>query len=404
MAVELFAGGVTAASGFKAAGVIADVKGRGGDKKDVAVMYSTVPAAAAAVFTTNQVKAAPVLLSQQRLQAGTLQAIVINSGNANACTGAQGMQDAEAMSTLAAEALSLSPAAVAVASTGVIGVPLPMDRIAKGVSGAAAQLSPDGGHDAALAIMTTDTFHKEIATRLTLGGKTVTIGGMAKGSGMIHPNMATMLGFVTTDAAVAPAALQQALQAANAASFNMITVDGDTSTNDSLYLLANGAAGNPTLTADSPEFPAFQAALQEVLTHLAKAIAGDGEGATKLLEVQVVGATSVEEARRAARSVCGSALVKTAMFGEDANWGRIVCALGYSGAQLDQNKVDLWVGPMQMLQAGTPVPFSEEEAAGILANKEITIKADLHLGNGGATAWGCDFSYDYVKINGDYRT
>ena len=402
--IEEFAGGFTSPSGFMAAGVRADIKGRGGEKEDVAVLYSTVPASAAGVFTTNKVKAAPVILTQQSIASGKLQAIAVNSGNANACTGIPGMKDAETMAALTGQALGIEAAAVAVSSTGVIGVPLPMDRLAQGLKEAAGKLSASGGAAAARAIMTTDTFAKEWGAKVIIGGKTVTVGGMAKGSGMIHPNMATMLSFVATDAAIAPAVLHEALVAANAASFNMITVDGDTSTNDCVLILANGAAGNALITGPGPDFDAFQAALAAVLTHLAKLVAKDGEGATKLLEVQVQGATGTSDARKAARSVAASALVKTAMFGADANWGRILCALGYSGAELDQDRVDLWIGPIQLMQAGAPVPFDEDATLQILTQKEVVIRADLHLGDGTATAWGCDFSYDYVKINGSYRT
>lgn len=397
-------GGVTAPAGFKAAGVRADVKGNGGGKKDVAILASQVPCTAAGVYTTNVVKAAPVLITQERTETGRLQAIVANSGNANACTGEQGMQDAADMARLAAEALGLEAAAVGVASTGVIGVHLPMERVAAGIAAAAAALSPEGGDDAAQAIMTTDTFSKQIAVQVDLGGVPVTIGAMAKGSGMIHPNMATMLGFVTTDADVEPAALRTALQKATARSFNMITVDGDTSTNDMVVALANGMAGNQKVMLCTSQYEEFAAALEHVLTYLAREIARDGEGATKLIEVQVKGAASLPDARKAARSVCGSSLVKAAVYGEDANWGRVLAALGYSGAQFNPNKVDLWLGELQMMAAGAPVAFDEEAAAQVLKGKEVCFIADLHAGEAEATAWGCDLTYDYVKINGSYRT
>jgi len=329
---------------------------------------------------------------------------VANSGNANACTGEQGMQDAADMARLAAEALGLEAAAVGVASTGVIGVHLPMERVAAGIAAAAAALSPEGGDDAAQAIMTTDTFSKQIAVQVDLGGVPVTIGAMAKGSGMIHPNMATMLGFVTTDADVEPAALRTALQKATARSFNMITVDGDTSTNDMVVALANGMAGNQKVMLCTSQYEEFAAALEHVLTYLAREIARDGEGATKLIEVQVKGAASLPDARKAARSVCGSSLVKAAVYGEDANWGRVLAALGYSGAQFNPNKVDLWLGELQMMAAGAPVAFDEEAAAQVLKGKEVCFIADLHAGEAEATAWGCDLTYDYVKINGSYRT
>lgn len=401
----LTGGGVTTAAGFTAAAVAADVKGNHTGKLDIAVLAAAAgPVAAAGVFTTNKVKAAPVLLSQQRLTAGTLRAVVVNSGNANACTGEKGMTDAQEMTAITAEVLGCAPEQVAVASTGVIGVPMPMVRVASGVRLAAGSVSANGGAAAAQAIMTTDTVAKEVAIAATVGGRRVVIGGMAKGSGMIHPNMATMLGFVTTDAPVEPQALQVALAAANAASFNMITVDGDTSTNDSLYVLASGAAGGNVIQLGTPAFNEFQAALQYVLTVLAKKIAADGEGATKLLEMQVGGALTEVDARKAARQVCASALVKTALFGNDANWGRILCALGYSGADFDASKVDLWLGDLPMMQAGAPVPFDEEAAIEVLKQPQVVVKADLHAGDASAVAWGCDFSYDYVKINGSYRT
>lgn len=402
--MEHIKGGVTAPAGFLAAGVQADIKGKGGSKKDVAILFSKLPCAAAGVYTLNKVKAAPVVLSQQRTAAGRLQAVVVNSGNANACTGEQGMKDAIAMAELTARALGLEPEAVAVASTGVIGVPLPMDRIASGISKAAASVSPAGGADAAAAIMTTDTFDKQVALRFELGGAPVTIGAMAKGSGMIHPNMATMLGFVTTDAAIDQRTLAMALKEATDRSFNMITVDGDTSTNDMVIAMANGLAGNPTVVVGSTLFDGFATALEGALIYLAKEIARDGEGATKLLEVRVRGARSREDARKAAKSVCSSSLVKAALFGEDANWGRVLCAMGYSGADFNPDQVDLWLGPVQMMKAGAPLPFDEEAAVRVLKEKTVVFTADLHEGGYEAVAWGCDLSYDYVKINGSYRT
>ena len=402
--MQTIAGGVTAPSGFLAAGVVADIKGKGGDKKDVAVLFSRVPCSAAGVYTRNKVKAAPILVSQPRTAAGRLQAVVINSGNANACTGEQGIKDAEAMAELAARALGLEPQAVAVASTGVIGVPLPMDRVAKGIRAAAASISEDGGAAAAAAIMTTDTTDKQAAVRFELGGVPVTIGAMAKGSGMIHPNMGTMLAFVTTDAAVDATALQVALKAATEKSFNMVTVDGDTSTNDCVIALANGMAKNPLVVLGSALYDTFARALDAVLIDLAKQVAADGEGATKLLEVQVRGAASQQDARLAARAVCASSLVKAAVFGADANWGRVLCALGYSGAEFDPLKVDLWLGDMPMMKAGAPVAFDEGAALKLLQEKTVLFIADLHAGSEAATAWGCDLTYDYVKINGAYRT
>lgn len=397
-------GGVTAPQGFLASGVAADIKGKGGTKKDVAVLFSKVPCAAAGVFTTNKVKAAPVVLTEERTKTGHLQAVVVNSGNANACTGEQGLKDAAAMADLTARALGLEPAAVGVCSTGVIGVPMPMDRVKAGIAKAAAVVSPDGGQAAAEAIMTTDTCDKQYAVRFDLNGVPVTMGAMAKGSGMIHPNMATMLAFVTTDAAVDPVALKTALKEATEKSFNMITVDGDTSTNDTLLVLANGLAKNPPVVLGSALYDTFAAALEQVLIQMAKAIARDGEGATKLMEMRVKGAPNVADARKAAKAVCGSSLVKAALFGEDANWGRVLCALGYSGAEFDPAKADLWVGDVQMMKAGTPLAFDEAAAAKVLAEKTVVMTADLHSGDAEATAWGCDLTYDYVKINGSYRT
>lgn len=397
-------GGVTAPVGFLASGVAADVKGNQRGKKDVGILFSRRPCAAAAVYTTNKVKAAPILLTEERTRTGSLQAVVFNSGNANACTGEQGMADARRMAELAARALGLEAAAVAVASTGVIGVAMPMERVAAGIARAASAISEQGGHDAALAIMTTDLVDKQYALRFDLGGVPVTIGAMAKGSGMIHPNMATMLGFVTTDAAIDPAALRAALKAANDRSFNMITVDGDTSTNDMALVLANGLARNPKVVLGTTLYETFATGLERVLVHLAKAIARDGEGATKLLEMRVKGARSLEDARRAAKAVCGSSLVKSALFGEDANWGRVLAALGYSGAEFDPAKVDLWLGDVQMMAAGTGLAFDETAAAAVLKEKSVVFTADLHEGPHEAIAWGCDLTYDYVKINGSYRT
>jgi glutamate N-acetyltransferase/amino-acid N-acetyltransferase len=402
--MRVIQGGVTSPVGFLAAGVQGNIKGIGGTKKDVAILCSSVPCSAAGVYTTNIVKAAPVVLTEPRTRSGQLQAVVINSGNANACTGEQGMKDAIAMADVAASALGLKPEQVGVASTGVIGVALPMDRIVAGITKAAAAITPEGGQAAAEAIMTTDTRDKQVAVQLEVGGALVTIGAMAKGSGMIHPNMATMLGFVTTDAAIEPGALQVALKAATDQSFNMITVDGDTSTNDCVIALANGLAGNSQITLGTALYDLFAGALEQVLIHLAQEVARDGEGATKLLEVRVEGAASLDDARKAAKSVCRSSLVKAAVFGEDANWGRVLCALGYSDATFDANQVDLWLGDLQMMAAGAPLPFDEERAAVILAAKTVVFTAALHAGNLSAVAWGCDLTYDYVKINGSYRT
>jgi glutamate N-acetyltransferase/amino-acid N-acetyltransferase len=397
-------GGISAPLGFMASGVPADLRGKGDTKKDVALIFSEAPAVAAGVFTKNSVKAAPILVTQEVLQQGMLQAIVINSRNANACTGQQGIEDAKEMCNLTAHALQIDLGKVAVSSTGVIGVPLPMERMAPGILAAAANLNKKGNSDAAVAIMTTDTYPKEIALQLELGGTTITIGGVAKGSGMVHPDMATILGFITTDAKISLDALKMALKKGNEDSFNMISVDGDTSTNDMVLAMANGLAGNPEIQVGTPLFEEFANALKYVLIFLAKEVARDGEGATKLLEVQVQGAISVEDAKIAARSVCSSLLVKTAIFGKDANWGRILCALGYSGAAFDPNSVDLYIGNVQVMEKGTPLVFDEAAALEILSQSQVLVTANLHGGKASATSWGCDLSYDYVKINGAYRT
>ena len=401
-------GGVTAAAGFLAAGVRAAIKSKKPDKKDVALIYTEREATIAGVFTQNQYAAAPVGWCRQVVKGGKGYAIIANSGNANACTGQQGEEDARAMATQTGVKLGVPAEKVLVASTGVIGVELPMDRITAGIDMVAEGLSAAGGYDAALAIMTTDTFPKEYAIQCEIAGKTVTIGGMAKGSGMIHPNMATMLGFITTDAVVAPDALQQALKAAADVSFNMVTVDGDTSTNDSLMVMANGASGNEEIMAGTADYAVFAAALKQVCIALARMIAKDGEGATKLITIHALHMQSLDDAKKAAKAVAASSLVKAAFFGEDANWGRIICAVGYSEASYDPRKVSIWLeskaGKEQVMADGAPYPFSEERAAQILAEDEITVIMDFADGEASATAWGCDLSYDYVKINGDYRT
>ena len=394
-------GGVTAARGYLAAGVAAGIKN---DKRDLAVLYSPEPAVVAGVFTTNIVKAAPLQVTMARLENNRAQALVVNSGNANACNGEQGFIDAVAMAAEAARQLGLPEDEVLVSSTGVIGQPLPMDKIIPGVEQAVQELHADGGHDAALAITTTDTVPKEYAVQVDLGEQTVTVGGMAKGSGMIHPNMATMLAFITTDAAVSPDALTQILRGAVDDSFNMITVDGDTSTNDMVLIMANGAAGNQEIQSQGHDYDLFQAAVTEGGTKLAVAVVKDGEGATKLLEIRVRNANSRDDARRVAKAVAASSLVKSAFFGADANWGRILCAAGYSGARFNPEKVDIFLGPLQVAGDGGALPFSEEVAAGILNKDQITVDIDLKDGGAGATAWGCDLSYEYVRINGSYRT
>lgn len=394
-------GGVPAARGYLAAGVPAGIKG---DKRDVAVLYSPEPAAVAGVFTTNIVKAAPLQVTMARLENNRARALVVNSGNANACNGEQGLKDAEVMAAEAANLLGLPEDEVLVSSTGVIGQPLPMDKVITGIRRAVEALHAEGGHDAALAIMTTDTVSKEYAVQVDIGGQIVNVGGMAKGSGMIHPNMATMLAFITTDAAVSPEALTQLLRWAVDDSFNMITVDGDTSTNDMVLIMANGAAGNQEIQSSGQGYDLFRDAVARVCTELAVAVVKDGEGATKLLEIRVRNASSREDARRAARAVAASSLVKSAFFGADANWGRILCAAGYSGAKFKPEKVDIFLGPLQVAGDGGAMPFSEEQAAEILQEAHITVDIDFKDGSACATAWGCDLSYEYVRINGSYRT
>lgn len=398
----VISGGVTAPEGYRAAGVQANIRKK--NRRDLSLIVSRQPAAAAGVFTLNKVKAAPLLLTMANLKSGRAQAVVVNSGNANACNGAQGMKDAERMAVLTGELLGIDSGLVVVSSTGVIGQPLPMEKIEQGIRKAVTVLSEDGGSHAAEGIMTTDTVLKEIAVKVQIGGKTATIGGMAKGSGMIHPNMATMLGFITTDAAVTPECLKMALQQATAKSFNMISVDGDTSTNDMVVILANGAAGTELLEPGHPDLPVFQAALEFVCTDLAKKIAADGEGASKLIEVRVTGARSQTDARKAARAIVRSNLVKAAIFGNDANWGRVITALGYSEAEFVPDRVDIFLGSLQVGKNGAGLNFDEDAARKILEEKELVITVALNDGPESATAWGCDLTYDYVRINASYRT
>ncbi|MBQ1891171.1 MAG: bifunctional glutamate N-acetyltransferase/amino-acid acetyltransferase ArgJ, partial [Firmicutes bacterium] len=376
-------------------------------KKDLALIVSECAANAAAVYTTNLVKGAPIIVDQKHLADGKAQAVICNSGNANTCN-ADGIEIAEGMAALVEKHTGIAANDVVVASTGVIGEPLSLAPIEKGMDSLVASLSSDGSLDACHAIMTTDTVPKEIAVEFTLGGKVCRMGGIAKGSGMIHPNMATMLVFITTDAAVSAQMLQKALSEDIKATFNMTSVDGDTSTNDTVVLMANGLAGNPQITREGEDFDTFMKALNTVNMHLCRSIAADGEGATKLLECVVKGAETLETARKVAKSVICSSLVKAAMFGEDANWGRVLCAIGYSGADVDVSKVDLSfkskAGVIELCRNGAGIPFSEEKAAEILHEKEIDILVDLKSGSFEATAWGCDLTYDYVKINGDYRT
>lgn len=397
-------GGITAPKGFKAAGVHAGIKKTG--KEDVGVIYSTVPAAAAAKFTTNKMAAAPVLVSREAVSSGKIRAIVVNSGCANACTGDQGLIDAKTMAHTAAQALKLDNSEVLVASTGVIGVALPMDKITSGINKAVAALS-DTGHETMLAaIMTTDTFEKTCAYEFTLGGKPCRIAGIAKGAGMIHPNMATMLSFITTDAAIEPAILNKALSQVVELSYNMISVDGDTSTNDMVAVLANGQAGNaPIIDENSQTYQEFYAALKAVCTELAQLIVRDGEGATKFLEINVVGAIDFADAKCAAMAIAKSPLVKTAFFGQDPNWGRILCAVGYSGAQTQPEKTSLAIGDLTIVVDGqAAVGFDTAKLKAIMAAKDIVITVSLGQGEAKATVWTCDFSYEYVKINGEYTT
>ena len=399
-------GGVCAAQGFTAHGVHCGIR-KNTSKNDLALICSAVPCSAAAVYTTNLVKGAPLIVTKKHLENGVAQAIVCNSGNANTCN-ADGIEIAEKMSELTAQALSLSPDDIVVASTGVIGQPLSIEPIAQAMPALAAGMNPDGSHEAALGIMTTDTIAKEVAVEFTLGGKTCRIGGIAKGSGMIHPNMATMLVFLTSDVAITPALLQKALSGDIQSTFNMISIDGDTSTNDMVTILCNGMADNPLIDEENEDFAAFMKALNTVTVGLCRMIAGDGEGATKLLECVVTGASDEATAKTVAKSVICSSLLKAAMFGADANWGRVLCAIGYSGAQVDVTKIDVSFrsakGTILVCEDGAGVDFSEETAKEILLEKEIEILVSLNSGDASATAWGCDLTYDYVKINGDYRT
>ena len=404
--MKMIEGGVTAAQGFVAGGIHCGVR-KNKSKPDLAMIYSEAPCAAAAVYTQNLVKGAPILVTQKNIADGAAKAVICNSGNANTCN-ADGEEKAQAMCDLTAQALSIDPQDVVVASTGVIGQVLPIEPIQAGIPELVKALSADGSHAAATAIMTTDTIAKEAAAEVEIGGKTVKVGGISKGSGMIHPNMATMLCFVTTDCAISPAMLDKAIHQVTEKTFNMISVDGDTSTNDTFAILANGAAGNPEIAAPGPDYDVFAEALEAVCRQLSKLMAGDGEGATKLLVCRVDGAVDLSMARTVAKSVICSTLFKAAMFGADANWGRVLCAIGYSGAAVDVNKIDVSFrsakGQVDVCQNGAGVPFSEEEASQVLSEHEIEILVHLHLGEASAEAYGCDLTYDYVKINGDYRT
>ena len=407
--MEIITGGVTAAKGFLAAGVEAGIKYQ--NRKDMAMVYSKTPCRATGVFTTNVVKAAPVLWDKEVVESEwEAQAIVVNSGIANACTGKLGYEYCRETAGAAADALEISPQSVLICSTGVIGMQLPMEKMTEGVRMLAKAIKPgeEAGTDAAKAIMTTDTRNKQVAVKVTIGGKEVTIGGMCKGSGMIHPNMCTMLAFVTTDVNISKKLLQEALSADVQDTFNMVSVDGDTSTNDTLLVLANGQAENPEITEKGADYDTFVEALHYVNETLAKKIAGDGEGATALFEVKVIHADNKEDAKTLAKSVITSSLTKAALFGHDANWGRILCALGYSGAKFDPEAIELYLessaGKILIFKDGMAADYSEEEATRILSCSEVTALVDMKMGEAEATAWGCDLTYDYVKINADYRS
>lgn len=407
--MKVIEGSVTAPKGYEAAAAAAAIKYK--DRTDMALIYSQVPAAAAGTFTTNVVKAAPVIWDRDIVyHSPKAQAVVINSGIANACTGKEGLDYCQDIAHKAADMLDIPANSVLVASTGVIGMQLPMDRMKRGIEllaqGKSSSLA--AGDEAAHAIMTTDTVSKQVAVSLEIGGKEVIIGGMCKGSGMIHPNMCTMLSFITTDAAISKELLQEALSGSIVDTYNMVSVDGDTSTNDTVLLLANGMAKNPEITEKNDDYARFKEALDYVNTVLAKKIAADGEGATALLEVTITGAADKAQAVTLAKSVVTSSLVKAAVYGHDANWGRILCAMGYSGADFDPDKVDLFfesaAGKIQILKDGVAADYSEDEATRILSESEVTALADIKMGSATATAWGCDLTYDYVKINADYRS
>jgi glutamate N-acetyltransferase/amino-acid N-acetyltransferase len=400
-------GGIVAAQGFKAAGEHLGIR-KNRTKRDTALIVSDAPCAAACCYTQNLVQGAPIAVTRAHVQNGYARAIICNSGNANTCNW-NGVEIAEGMSALVEAHTGVNAADVIVASTGVIGQEMSLAPFESGMAGLAAALRPNGGHDAAEAIMTTDTVAKEVAVSFMLGGKVCKLGGISKGSGMIHPNMATMLCFVTTDAAIAPAPLRTALSAVVKDTFNMLSIDGDTSTNDMISVLANGAAGNPPVTeAAGADYEAFKAALQAVCEKLCRIMAKDGEGATKLIACTVTGAADKCTAQKVAKSVICSSLLKAAVFGADANWGRVLCAIGYSGADVDVSKIDVQfesrAGAVPVCKAGSGIPFSEELAKTVLSEDEIDIAVQLHMGAAAATAWGCDLTYDYVRINGDYRT
>lgn len=409
--MKVIEGSVTAAKGFRAAGNAVGVKGVITEKKDLAIIVSDVPAVAAGAFTTNVVKATSVTRNMKIMEGkGKINAVVANSGNANACTGEEGIKSNEKMAQCLADILGVDSSTVLTASTGVIGAVFPIDTITKGIKATFPMLGYDRNNAlmAAEAIMTTDTYSKEVAVEFELGGKTVHLGGMAKGSGMICPNMATMLSFITTDAAISQELLNKALKEDIKSTYNMVSVDGDTSTNDTVVVLANGLAGNEEVVSEGKDYDAFKEALHYVNERLAKNLVRDGEGATKFMEVNVTGAATEADAKTMAKSVVKSSLFKAAVFGEDANWGRVLCAMGYSGVKFDPQKVDIIfasnAGEILLMDNGTPIVFDEDKAKTILSEKEIQVNIKISEGNAKATAWGCDLSYEYVKINGDYRS
>ncbi|HEX9016843.1 MAG TPA: bifunctional glutamate N-acetyltransferase/amino-acid acetyltransferase ArgJ [Chloroflexota bacterium] len=393
---------VTFPKGFMAGSVYAGLKVAGPGKRDVGAIVSEVPCSIAGVFTTNKVAAAPVVVSRERVKRGIARGIVFNAGNANAATGDDGLEKARMMTEIAAGKFGGSAEDYAVASTGIIGVPLPIDKFRVGLE--SVELRRDGGHDVAVAIITTDTHPKEAAVEVETGGHRFRVGAVAKGAGMIHPNMATMFCFVTTDAAVKPALLEAVLRRSVDVSFNMISIDGDMSTNDTVLILANGRAGAPEITEGSPEAEAFETAVREVCVRMAKAIAGDGEGATKLIEVAVTGGESERDARLAARAVAASNLLKAAVYGNDPNWGRIACAAGYSGANLEESRLDITIAGTPVLRRGAVLPFDAKSTSEALKSPEVRIEINLNLGTGTATAWGCDLTEEYVVVNSKYTT
>jgi len=395
-------GSVASPRGFHAGATYAGIKKEAEDALDLGILFSEVPSVAAALFTTNQIKAAPILWCQQQIKSGRATAVVANSGCANACTGEQGLADVRETAELVAKGMGVSPQDILVASTGVIGQPLPMTLVRAGIEQII--LSADGGHELAKAIMTTDTVPKETAITVKVEGSQFTIGGVTKGSGMIHPNLATMLCFLTTDAAVDIDFLNLALKRAVDISFNLISVDGDTSTNDMVLIMANGLAENERILPDSQLADVFQQALDQVCIYLAKCIARDGEGASRLIEVTVNGASSTSEAKLAARTVASSSLVKTAVHGSDPNWGRILAAVGRSGVEVVESKIDLYIGQVCLVKAGKPLPFDRQNLVQILSGSEVRVKLNLNLGDGTATAWGCDLSEEYVTINSQYTS